>query len=150
MPKAAVTFRGAKELLDLLDDMDEKLASRSLTRALKKAAPIVRDDAKRLASKETGALAQSITFVVQGRGTARFARIGPEKGARYSTPKGIRQPSKYAHLVENGHSGHVAPNPFLRPAVESNHDRVIQVMGESIATDIKRLAKRGRLKAGGQ
>lgn len=146
MPKAQGTLRGAKELLGALEAVDEALATRALTRALKKAAPPVVADMKRLASKETGALAQSLTFVVKGRGTSRFARLGPEKGARYSTPKGVRQPSRYAHLVEHGTSK-AAPNPFIRPAMEMNEERALNIIGESLAADIKRAAKRGKMKA---
>lgn len=134
-------------MIRTLEEADDKLAKRALSAALRKASPIVVTDAKRLASKETGALADSITFVVRGKGTNRYAVIGPDKNAVYLTPKGRRRPSRYAHLVENGHSGTVAANPFLRPAVDSNQDRVIEVMAEEVKKHLLRAVKRGKVKA---
>lgn len=134
-------------MIRTLEEADEKLARRALTAALRKAAPIVVTDAKRLASRETGALRDSITFVVRGKHGDRYAKIGPDKDAIYQTAKGRRRPSKYAHLVENGHSGTVAANPFLRPAVDNNQEKVIEVMAEEIKKHLLRAVKKGRLKS---
>lgn len=147
MPRATQHFEltGVAEMMRTLEEADEKLASRALSAALRKSAPLVVNDAKRLASKETGALRESITFVVRGRKTARYAIIGPEKGAVYQTPKGRRMPSRYAHLVEHGHSGTVAANPFLRPAVDANRERVVEAMAAEIRKHLERAVKRGKV-----
>lgn len=133
---------GVNDLLRALEQTSERVAATGLKRALNKAAPIVLDDMKRLASKETGALRDSLTFVVKGRKTRRYAIIGPDSKATYQTPKGIRKPSRYAHLVENGHSGTVAANPFIRPAVDANRDRCVQVMGDELKATLERAAQR--------
>lgn len=146
--QTTIRLEGAKEMLRTLEAADEKLASRTLGKALRRGSAPVLADMKRLASRETGALRDSLTVAFRGKKANRYAVLGPDKNAVYITPKGRRRPSRYAHLVENGHSGTVAANPFIRPAVDQNHERVIDIMADTIKTDLERAVAKGRVPRG--
>lgn len=110
------------------------------------------DAAQRNAVRDTGTLKNSIGFRVKPykrRGNV-FAVVGPRRG--FKGPDG-RDPAKYGHLVEFGHTtknGKVAINPFMRPAWDETRGEmtatIARVIGGKVAVEAKRLASRKRRK----
>jgi HK97 gp10 family phage protein len=144
-----IQITGQADIAKALDEISRaskgKIGLKAIITAL---TPIV-DRAQELAPTDTGNLRDSIGFRTKAyrRGGHIFAVIGPRKGFR--GPDG-RLASKYAHLVEYGHTkkggGMVAAQPFMRPAFAENSGKAVQdmarVFGEEIAIIARRKAKK--------
>lgn len=111
-------------------------------------------------SEDTGALKASIGIKVKPyrRGNLIFGIVGPRKGFQRPNSasskdrdmgrdqgKGMRDPVKYGHLVENGTS-HSAPRAFMRPAFLETKDAMLKdlarVIGDGVKKEAERQAKR--------
>src|SRR4051812_2753277 len=102
-------------------------------------------------SEDTGALKESIGIKVKPyrRGSVIFGVVGPRKGFERPDPsgKGMRNPVKYGHLVEDGTS-HSAPRAFMRPAFAEEKEAMLsdlaRVIGDGVNREAARQAKRKR------
>ena len=133
-----IEFEGLEEVLDSIDSLAnlEELQS-----ALGKACAVVEASAKQKAPKDTGALARSITSKIEDTegiiftpleyapyveyGTGLFA----EEGGR-STPWTYKDDKGEWHRT----SGQ-KPHPFMRPALEENREKIINILKEGIGND---------------
>ena len=159
MAAISISLRGDKELIRMLDRLPVKIARKVVPAAASKSMTPVSKMAKKLVrgqTRGTGLLSRSIgkkrkiyrasgnTIVVVG------VRMEFKRKAGGSSQGGFRNPSKYAHLVEFGHStpggGFVAPKPFLRPALQRNLGKIKSTMSREIMIGIGKEAKKGRKK----
>ena len=94
-----------------------------IPKALRDAAELVADEARRLVPVRSGALRRSITTTT------------PEKSMRPHTKQvfvGFKPPtSRRAHLTEFG-TRHSSAKPFLRPALDSRAGDAIREMGAEL------------------
>ena len=138
----SVEFKGLDNVLELLDHVANPA---SIKQAMGKACAIVERSAKQNAPKDTGALRRSITSEVNisgadvvgivytpleyapyvEYGTGLFAENGGRKDAwSYKDDKG------------NWHSTNgQRPQPFLRPALNDNRQRILEILKEGTASD---------------
>jgi len=139
---------GDKQLERKLARLPDRVLNRVVRRASAKAMIPVSRSAKANAPRETGLLAKSIgrkTKVFKSGGTVQTV-VGPRLGFKQmvTLPNGktmLRNPFKYAHLVEFG-TRHSAAKPFMRPALESNKGAIIAVYRSELASGVVREAVR--------
>ena len=133
-----IKFEGIEEVLDSIDSLADL---EGLQSALGKACAVVEASAKQKAPKDTGALARSITSKIEDTegiiftpleyapyveyGTGLFA----EEGGR-STPWIDKDDTVGWHKT----SGQ-KPQPFMRPALEENREKIINILKEGIGND---------------
>lgn len=138
----AIKFNGVDNLLQKL----EKVGSPDLEAAMEKACLIVEAAAKQNAPKDTGALRNSIESRVETKegeiqgivftpleyapyveyGTGLFA----ENGGRKDVPW-VYQNDKGEWCSTKGQQ----PHPYMRPALNSNREKIKEILGESIKDD---------------
>lgn len=133
-----IEFEGLEEVLNSIDSLGDL---EELQSALGKACAVVEASAKQKAPKDTGALARSITSKIEDTegiiftpleyapyveyGTGLFA----EEGGR-STPWTYEDDKGEWHRT----SGQ-KPQPFMRPALEENREKIINILKEGIGND---------------
>ena len=133
-----IKFEGIEEVLDSIDSLADL---EGLQSAFGKACAVVEASAKQKAPKDTGALARSITSKIENTegiiftpleyapyveyGTGLFA----EEGGR-STPWFYKDDKGEWHRT----SGQ-KPHPFMRPALEENREKIINILKEGIGND---------------
>ncbi len=162
---------GLRDLDRALGELPKRTGKAVLRRVLKKAAEPVAEKARQLAPVDTGVLRESIGVSARLKnkvGAAEFAaamRAGLGKAAAVSALRDARRAAegkgasvelyvgpaaktgaiRYAHLVEFG-SASQRPQPFMRPAWDSEKDGVLRsiksTLGDEIEKTAKRLAKR--------
>lgn len=123
------TIKGGKEMEALLKDLGPKIASRLGDKALMAAARVIVKEAKRRVPVKTGQLKKSISAVRSSRNRAadeRLVQIG------FKPPVSAR-----AHFTEFG-TAHSRPEPFIRPALDSQAEEALRAMVEALATGIER------------
>lgn len=129
-----------KGLDKLLADMDRVGDAEGVQQALGKACALVERSAKQKAPKDTGALRRSITSEVKDLegvvftpleyapyveyGTGLFA----ESGGRKDVPWNYQDDEGNWHSTSGQH-----PQPFMRPALNENRERIIQLIKEGLA-----------------
>lgn len=129
-----MNFQYSLSGFDSLDKELSKLSSRTESRIGKKALragakPIV-SDAKKNVTVETGDLKKSIgTQMMNPKRGKLEIRIGPRVG------KSAAHSGHYGHIVEYGY-GRQAPQPFLRPAFDTNNKKSIQIIGAVLWREI--------------
>ena len=110
--------------------------------ALNQACALVERSAKQKAPKDTGQLRNSITSKVEGTegivytpleyapyveyGTGLFA----EEGGRQEVPWNYQDDKGVWHSTRGQ-----KPQPFLRPALHENREKIVQLIGEVITDD---------------
>ena len=114
-----------------------------MQQALNKACLLVEGSAKKKAPKgETGALARSITSKVEGNtgivftpleyapyvefGTGLYA----EEGGRKDVPWSYEDDKGEWHTTSGQH-----PQPFMRPTLNENRDKIIKIFKEEVSND---------------
>lgn len=125
-------FEGGRKLERALKELGPIPARKLGGKALKAGGEVIADFARVLVPVKTGLLEESIV-VVAARASSdreRKAVIGFKRPA-----------SRYAHLVEFGTS-HSAPQPFIRPAIDTRGDDAIAVIGHQLWAGIAAEAKR--------
>lgn len=135
----SIEFEGLSEVLKALDgpiDPDK------LDRALMRACLVVERAAKEKAPKDTGDLGRSITSKVENHegivftpleyapyveyGTGLFA----EEGGRTNVPWCYQDDEGNWHSTSGQH-----PQPFMRPALDENRERVKETIREGLLRD---------------
>jgi len=143
--RASVNVVGAKELRNAIEKLPQEIQKRALKSALTLGARVIAKNARKRARKESGALKKSIGLVVRSKPNDQYAVIGARSGFTTEYKGKMRNPAKYAHLVEFGTS--TAPaNPFLRPAVEESRQEVFNKMSQGIEKAVDRAVKKFRTK----
>lgn len=126
----AVEVSGFKELEAQLRKLPEDLQREALEDAVRDGAAVVRYEAMRLVPVRTGKLKRSLTIrVTKQRNTGGDPRgeVGPSK-----------QEQHIGRFQEFG-TAHHAAQPFLRPAIETRAQEVIQLMGDVIRNFLAKL-----------
>ena len=139
----AIEIEGIDKVLKRLEKLSN---TENIEKAMGKACAVVEAAAKQNAPKDTGALRNSITSKVENRnghiegtiftpleyapyveyGTGLFA----ESGGRKDVPWNYQDDKGEWHST----SGQ-KPQPFMRPAIEDNRNRIIKILGEGIKND---------------
>lgn len=133
---ADIEFEGLDEVLDSIESLADVSA---LDAALGKACAIVEASAKQKAPKDTGELRRSITSKVEDYkgivytpleyapyveyGTGLFA----ENGGRKQVPWWYQDDEGNWHSTSG-----MKPHPYMRPALEENREKIIQILKEGI------------------
>lgn len=133
---------GLAELKDAIEELPKATGTNVMKRALINAAQPIVADAERLAPRMTGKLQQSID--ASPKQSARLRR-GFDKKSKveiYVGPGDLAQ----ATLQEFG-SSHQRPQPFLRPAWQSNLKSTLESIKKELADEIKKAAARIARKA---
>lgn len=162
------TMSGLESTLRALRNV--KKANKHLRRGMTKAMRVIVKAAKQQIKsspksknwKETKALEKSIGFKISVRGDHHVTGlVGPMRGYEIQigtrvkggkkSNKGdpiIHNPVRIAHLVEFGHAGPApAPaEPFLRPAFESQKERVHRIIADELEVGLVIEARRGFIK----
>ena len=139
----AIEIEGIGKVLKRLEKLSN---TEKIEKAMGKACAVVEAAAKQNAPKDTGALRNSITSKVENRnghvegtiftpleyapyveyGTGLFA----ESGGRKDVPWNYQDDKGEWHST----SGQ-KPQPFMRPAVEDNRNKIIEILREGIKND---------------
>lgn len=128
---------GQTRVIENFNKVVTNVRDKMMKKATRAAAEPIRDAAKALVHRRTGALQDSIDIKITSsgsKGEVVRAWIGPRRGIRVparlvetGTHAGhifVAIPTRYAHLIEFGHRivvhghevGFAAPIPFMRPA----------------------------------
>lgn len=140
---ADVRIEGLDEVLAKIDSMGDTV---EIEMAVGKACALIERSAKEKAPKDTGALKQSITSKVEKTGDdiqgvvftpleyAPYVEYGTglfaESGGRTDVPWCYQDDKGEWHST----SGQ-KPQPFMRPAVNENRTRVIEIIKEALNND---------------
>jgi HK97 gp10 family phage protein len=145
---AKFQIEGLKDLEMAFRELgDVNLRKASARRAMKKAAQPIADDAERLAPRDQGTLQASIS--VGTRLSKRQARMHRKmfRNDRAAVEMFVGAgPLSSAHNQEFGNE-HNPPQPFMRPALDSNAQRYMETIGKELWADIDKTAKRAANKA---
>lgn len=113
-----------------LRELELSMQRKALIEVAKAGAQIVLDEAKRLAPRDTGALAEGMTMRVSGRESdinEGTVDVGPSKKTFYGS------------FQEFGTS-HSRVQAFLGPALETSRERVTQVMQDEMLHIVDKVA----------
>lgn len=132
-----IEINGLEEVLDAIDDIKDMS---QLEGALGRACALVERSAKQKAPKGTGELRRSITSKVSGTtgtvftpleyapyveyGTGLFAEAG---NGRKDVPWHYQDDEGNWHTTSGMH-----PQPFMRPALEENRARILEILKEGL------------------
>ena len=139
----AIEIEGIDKVIKRLETLSD---TETIKQSMGKACAVVEAAAKQNAPKDTGALRNSITSKVEYRdghiegvvftpleyapyieyGTGLFA----ESGGRKDVPWNYQDDKGEWHSTSG-----IKPHPFMRPAVEDNRNKIIEVLGEGIKND---------------
>jgi len=154
----SIKVRGLEGLQAQLNAIGAELGAKSLTAGARAAFKRVADTAKALAPKDSGALADAIAVrarrpskgdTVVKVGLVVLSRSPKMKQAAIAAAAfGEAQskelpPSRRWHFAELGTS-HSAPEPFMRPALDSNAQAVVDDLGKQVNKKIEAAAKKKR------
>ena len=139
----AIEIEGINKVLKRLEKLSN---TENIEKAMGKACAVVEAAAKQNAPKDTGALRNSITSKVEVEGKevigtiftpleyAPYVEYGTglfaESGGRKDVPWNYQDDKGEWHST----SGQ-KPQPFMRPAVEDNRNKIIEILGEGIKND---------------
>ena len=134
-----IQFEGLDEVLNSI----EELANiPNLEEALGRACAIVEADAKKKAPKGNGGLRNSITSKVEGEEgivyTPLFYAPYVEFGTGLFAESGGRTDVPWCYQDDEGewHStSGMKPHPFLRPALNENRERIIEIIKEGLTNN---------------
>ena len=133
---ATIELTGLEEVLNSIEtlaDID------TLNGALGKAAAIVEASAKKKAPKGDGELSRSITSKVNNLEGIVFTPLEYAPYVEYGTglfaESGGRKDVPWCYKDEEGNwhtTSGMKPHPYMRPALEENRDRIIEILKEGI------------------
>ena len=139
----AIEIEGIDEVLEKLEKL---LNTETIKQSMGKACAVVEAAAKQNEPKDTGALRGSITSKVEVDGKEVIGTIftpleyAPyiEYGTGLFTESGGRKDVPWNYQDDKGEwhstSGQ-KPQPFMRPAIEDNRKKIIEILKESIKND---------------
>lgn len=142
----SVSFKidGAAQMDKILQELGSEVATKLGRSAIRAAATLVRDEAKRLAPVDTGALRDGIT-VVSGKQALVRTEASSTENAAIVTVRGSA--AWRAHFTEFG-TPRQAAQPFLRPAMDQKRkevlDKLAKSLGSGINREVKKLNRQGR------
>jgi HK97 gp10 family phage protein len=140
---------GLDEIRRSLEKLAPDLQRRAYRSALTSGARVIAKNAKRKLGKgESGLLKKSIgiKYLPATAKSQAMGIIGPRRGMGGVYKGQKRNPTRYAHLVENG-TRNAPAKPFIRPAIVESSSEVFSKMSSMIERTITRsidsVAKKG-------
>jgi HK97 gp10 family phage protein len=163
----SLEITGFEDLISALSQLKNTKARAACRAAISQASVPVSRSQKKLAPVDSRQTRKSIGRKIKtyrNSGTT-VAIVGPRKGfkAEVTDKKGrkvLRNPTRYAHLVEGGHKiaiggslprtgrkapskqgfagGFVAPRPFVVPALEQNRSKCENIMGRVVREHLRK------------
>lgn len=139
----SIKLNGVEQVLDAIEELSK---TGDVEKALGKACALVERSAKEKAPKDTGELRRSITSKVEEHngvyqgivftsleyapyvefGTGLFA----ESGGRTDVPWHYKDDKGEWHTTSGQH-----PQPFMRPALDENREKIIEIIKEGFRND---------------
>jgi HK97 gp10 family phage protein len=154
--KVKMKLEGMSDLQEQLENLSQGLAAKTLAKATRKAFAPVLTTAKAYVPVDTGLLRDSIVQRVvkpkdpNATWAATGLKVTAAKGGRKSDLKGFRGSALKAakrlsaswrwHFIELGTSK-MAAKPFLRPALQTHADAVIDALKRDLARRIKLITR---------
>lgn len=137
-------LEGTEPLQDQLEALGAEVAQKALAKVARAAFEVVLETARSLAPIESGELRDSIKIsVVRPGGGDSVVVVGLKIGQGPNPGDGGDPAARRWHFIELG-TAFMAAHPFLRPALDQNAARVVQLLEEGLAAEIDRvLRKRG-------
>ena len=127
------------EFLNLNLILDSLADEQAINAAIGKACALVERSAKEKAPKDTGALRRSITSEVKDKEGVIFTPLEYAPYVEYGTglfaESGGRKDVPWNYQDDKGewHStSGMRPQPFMRPALDENRERIVQIIGEAL------------------
>ena len=134
-----IKFEGLDDVLEALDSVVDEA---KLEQALGKACALVEKSAKQNAPKDTGALARSITSEIDNLQGIVFTPLEYAPYVEYGTglfaESSGRQDVPWSYKDEKGvwhKTSGMKPQPFMRPALDDNQSKIIEIIKEGILDD---------------
>ena len=133
-----IKFEGIEEVLDSIDSLADL---EGLQSALGKACAVVEASAKQKAPKDTGALARSITSKIEDTEGIIFTPLEYAPYVEYGTGLFAEEGGRNTPWVYKDDKGEwhrtsgQKPQPFMRPALEENREKIINILKEGIGND---------------
>lgn len=133
-----IKFEGIEEVLDSIDSLADL---EGLQSALGKACAVVEASAKQKAPKDTGALARSITSKIEDTEGIIFTPLEYAPYVEYGTGLFAEEGGRNTPWIYKDDKGEwhktsgQKPQPFMRPALEENREKIINILKEGIGND---------------
>ncbi len=145
---------GFKQLRRQLDDMkNQALAAKVLGAAMRKAFAPVLEAARAMVPIDEGLLRESLSLTLRRSkrddtiqvglriGGGVRAKQAAAAGAAFGSAADV-PPARRWHFIEFG-TANMAAHPFLRPALDSNAARVLELLKSELAAGIVKAARKG-------
>jgi HK97 gp10 family phage protein len=140
-------LEGLEAVQEQLKELEAVAAARALARAARKAFAPVLEEARARAPVDTRLLRDHISIAtVRPKGGAAVVRVGLKvRAVRGAQKLGRKTASPHWrwHFVEVG-TVKMAAKPFMRPALDGNAQRVVDLLKAELVTSIGRALKRQR------
>ena len=133
-----IEFEGLEEVLNSIDSLADL---EELQSALGKACAVVEASAKQKAPKDTGALARSITSKIEDTEGIIFTPLEYAPYVEYGTGLFAEEGGRSTPWIYKDDKGEwhktsgQKPQPFMRPALEENREKIINILKEGIGND---------------
>ncbi|HEY1089093.1 MAG TPA: HK97-gp10 family putative phage morphogenesis protein [Archangium sp.] len=156
----ALTLKGLEGLQAQLESVGEEMRTKLLRGAMRKAFAPVLEEAKARVPVDRGELREGLVMgTAKGRSDTEIAAgvmVVPNStshkqarmaAAAFGEAQSDRLPApRYWHFIEFGTSRQ-APQPFLRPALEANQQKVIDGLSTELRKKVRNALKRQARKA---
>lgn len=157
---ADFSITGVDQIIDRLSSLPSKLQKKAAKVATRRAAALIRDEARRLAKRvddpdaratiwknirvqEATRTGRRIGGVVMRVGVVGGAQLGKKLKQRQAESAGLPgRATQHWRLIEFG-SEHNRAQPFMRPAMESKANAAIDKLATELSAAIDRLAASG-------
>lgn len=133
-----IKFEGIEEVLDSIDSLADL---EGLQSALGEACAVVEASAKQKAPKDTGALARSITSKIEDTEGIIFTPLEYAPYVEYGTGLFAEEGGRSTPWIYKDDKGEwhktsgQKPQPFMRPALQENREKIINILKEGIGND---------------
>ena len=133
-----IKFEGIEEVLDSIDSLADL---EGLQSALGKACAVVEASAKQKAPKDTGALARSITSKIEDTEGIIFTPLEYAPYVEYGTGLFAEEGGRNTPWIYKDDKGEwhktsgQKPQPFLRPALTENENKIAELLQGALLHD---------------
>lgn len=136
-----ITVKGLRDVDRALSELPKATAKRTLLKVGTEALEPMRAEAQSLAPRDTGDL--QISVAISQHRTRRVKRSrGPKRGVELAMgPSAGTGVLNYATHVEFG-TTRTAPQPYMRPAFNSNAEEVITTIGDKLFEEVTKATAR--------
>ena len=135
----SIEIEGLDDVLNRIEKLGD---TSNIEAALSQACALVERSAKQKAPKDTGELRRSITSKIEGTQSIVYTPLEYAPYVEYGTglfaENGGRKdvPWNYQDDKGNWHStSGQKPRPFMRPALNENREKIVDLLGEAINND---------------